>query len=263
MSQPLYFLPNLQRQQIAPDGRFSRAILKERGIDDVFSDVVGQQDCLIGEVMGPGPGGQTGTILCYQRAVDGRLPSRTGYQPEFQTWTPIHSESLWIGINNDEPITEEDIRRQRLHPGWESILREGEAWIVPVVRRPDGSSELPTEMYFDAAGNLCRPIKDRYQEFWQESAKTCALFAAGDTAIEEVLPIETRLHLAIRALGINYRFGRTEQSIMRLIDSENHLFILYNTIDRRKVDAVREAEKKTELASSPAQPNSTPGQPEG
>lgn len=261
MSQPLYFLPNLNRAQIAPEGRFSRAILKQRGIDDVFADCLGAQDCQIAEV-NSGPENRSGVLLCYQRAGDGALPQHSLYQPDHQTWRAVHSDSLWIGFDANDPPSEKDLRRKAgfFQGGWEVNLTESEAWLVPVIRQPDGGTGLPTDMFFDSAGNYCSEVKERYRQYWEESAESCKLFSGGETPISELITNERALYLAIRALGINYRFGNNEQRFMRLIDSGNVMLVLFASIDRNKVRMVEDAQKKTQSVSTSDALNTMPGQ---
>jgi len=228
--QPLYFLPNLQRNQLAPGGNLSRAILQERGIADAFADVVGiSVDCYVGEVVG-GPGGHSGVILCYQ-TPEGKLPDDCGYYPDDQEWTPIgDGTELWIGIDPKDPPQPEDLQRKRTYAGYHCPLKDDRTWIVPVIRRPDDSTLLPTDMLLDDDGTVRKPIVAAYEQIWQDTEEACRWVFDGEEADEG-----TALALAIRILGVNYRFGRHEHNTLKVIDSASLFSLMASAVDAPKV----------------------------
>jgi hypothetical protein len=81
-------------------------------------------------------------------------------------------------------------------------------------------------MLWDAAGKLLEPIKPAYEAFWRETAEVATWFWDG------VEPDRGRaLELAIRALGINYRVGRAEQNVLRIVDRDSLLLVLAAAVD--------------------------------
>lgn len=254
MAQPLYFLPGLSRSQLLPGGKLSRALLRERGLSEVFEDVgIGREDFGSCELAGRGPGGKSGIILFYQRP-DGSIPRRIDYRPAEQSWTAVDPDGLWIGLDTDDPPTPEDLARHKQHLGYTIELADGHTWRIPVIRRPDGSTELPTELFWDAAGKITEPLKERYRAYWDETAEVAGWFFEGKSADFDK---GKALGLAVRALSLNYRFGRAEQNVFKVADTLNYLTILAATVDMPKVTAIDEAEKKS--ASQLNTPNSTPG----
>ncbi len=266
MSQPLYFLPGVTQQDIAASGDLDRKILIERGIDGVFADVRGKlKDCAVCGVPGSGPGGASGVILCYQRPQDDALPEHLGYYPKAQEWTP-HGEDkkLWIGIDPADPPAPEDLLRKMTGRGYPVELADGHEWFVPVIRRPDDSTELPTRMFRNAAGQLEEPVKAAYLAYWEESAEVAEWFFSGETFGGETFSKERAFDLAVRALSIYYRFGHFEQEVLGPIDSENYLTVLGATVDTPKFYAAMEnEEKKSESDSTADSLNTTPGPPAG
>jgi hypothetical protein len=260
VSQPLYFLPGVNAAQLAPDGKLSRSLLESRGIGDVFADVVAaNKDCSICDMHGLGPGERSGSILCYQ-TPGGDLPKRLGYYPDEQTWHQI-SEGLWIGTMNDSPPTESDLRRKKQHGGYSIELANGERFNIPVIRRPDGSTELPTDMYWDANGAIVEPIKAAYRKYWDETEVVAEWFFAKEQFGGESFNKGKALLLAVDAVGINYRFGKNEQNVLRFIDKENYLSVLMSTIDGPL--AVELGEKKSADAEARDAMNTSPGSTEG
>lgn len=234
MSQPLYFLPNLTWTAEQTPAT-TLLILKDRGLAETFRDVpnvnIGFQ-----ALAGRGPDDKSGSIIWYS---DNREPPRRcGYYQAEQEWHDCGS--FYIGIDTASPPTPNDLRRRREHAGYPLELADGNQWMIPVVRRPNDSTNLPTDLYTDAAGNLCEPIKPAYLKYWEAGKEVCE-WVYGDT------PPDTRkaLALAIEALGLNYRYTEAEHRILRFIDKENFVELLQHTVDLPGVRRWVESQKKT------------------
>jgi hypothetical protein len=254
MSQPLYFLPNLRAAQ-CENVALRRAMLKERDLTEVFADVPMVEQSLF-DVTGRGPGDKSGCILAYQTPA-GDVPTRLGYYPNEQTWTPVGDGSLvWIGIDPSDPPKPADLARRKQYASYGVTCGDGNQWAVPVIRRPDDSTDLPTDMVWDATGRFIEPIKPAYQSFWTEAAEFSAWYYGGGY-LSGQFPAERGVELAIRALSINYRFGRNEQNMLRVVDRDCYEMILSATVDAPNAASYVEAEKKTSGLLSTA--NTTPG----
>ncbi len=252
MAQPLYFLPDL-RESAAKDVALRKQILKERGLLEVFADVPMVEQPLA-ELTGRGPGDKSGCMLYYQ-TPSGDIPRRAGYYPSEQSWTPVGDGSLlWIGVDTAEPPKPEEMARKKRHNGYWVELGDGNKWLVPVIRRPDDSTELPADMVWDSAGRLIKPIKAAYQAYWNETAEVAAYFFE-DAELSEGRALE----LAIRALSLNYRYDRTAHNILRAVDTATWPLVIGCTVDLPKSDALADAQKKM---NAPLQAESiTPGAP--
>lgn len=248
MSQPLYFLPGL-RAASADNIALRKGVLKERGLLDVFADVPFDHQPLW-DLPARGPGDLAGALLCYQ-TPKGDMPTNQGYFPDQQKWSPVGDGSLlWIGFDPADPPKPEEMARRKQYPGYAVNLGE-ETWSVPVVRRPDGSTELPCDMLWDATGKLQEPIKPAYESYWNESAEVARWFFEGEQPTRE-----RALELAVKSLGINYRFGRNEQNAFRTIDREGLFLVLAATVDAPSQNG---APKKTLAQSAePGSPESSP-----
>ncbi len=117
-------------------------------------------------------------------------------------------------------------------------------------------------MFWDADGKLCEPVKQPYESLWNEWTEVCGWFFGSEGLKEANFSRNRGLELCVKAMGLNYRYGRNEQSIIRIIDSDNLLNYLAATIDLPKVGQVEDAQKKTESVATPEPENTTPGQPE-
>ncbi|MCP4571475.1 MAG: hypothetical protein GY838_03920 [bacterium] len=243
MSQPLYYLPGVTRKQLAPDGNLSRSMLEARGLAETFADVVGiNVDCVVSDVTGTGPDGSSGCVLCYQTpAPADELPEKTGFAPEAQTWHKA-TDQLWIGLTNDSPPTPEDMRREKQSSGYPWTMGDGNAWTVPILRRPDESTELPTAMILRDDGTIDQPVKAAYRKLWEDAGQVVGYFYGDDPARE--LDKRFALELAIRAIGRNYRFGRHEQNLLQILDSESYMAACGIIVDTPKCLNIEEAEQK-------------------
>lgn len=259
MAQPLYFLPGLARAQLLPGGKLSRSLLAARGLADIFADVgIGRDDFGSAELAGRGPGNLSGIILFYQTPT-GDIPRRVDYRPDEQRWEAI-GDGAWIGIDTADPPKPEDLARRKQYGGYTLELADGQRWHVPVIRRPDGTTELPTDLYWDAAGKICEPLKERYRAYWDETAEVAEWFFGDDGFESKSFEKGKALGYAVRALSLNYRFDRAEQNTLKVVDRENFMTILATTVDVPKVTDISEAQKKSGDASS--MPSSITGSPE-
>jgi hypothetical protein len=103
-------------------------------------------------------------------------------------------------------------------------------------------------MVWDATGKMVEPIKPAYLKYWEETAETAAwIFDAAEPDYARAL------ELAVRALSLNYRYGRNEHNILRVIDSDNIVAVLAAT-----VDAPNQPQKKTVTNAPPGLPADSP-----
>jgi len=254
--QPLYFLPEETLFGTAQNGKLSREVLAKRGIADVFSDVKGPKfgDCEVAECKS-GPGGLSGVILAYTRP-DGKAPA-AHYDARGWTWTQCR-DNLWIGTDGN--TTAEDLQRPRGYDGYSVPLADMGDFLIPVIRRDDGSTELPRVMAWSDAGEFSETIREKYRSFWEETAAVLTWLVEGST--KEQIDTGKAAQLAIRALTINYRFGMLEQRVLQIVDTENYLSIIGMTVDIVKVTEIADAKKKESLNPEENTTNSTPGQPD-
>jgi hypothetical protein len=196
----------------------------------------------------------SGIVIGYKSpATD--IPKRIGYYPAEQTWTPIgDGTGAWIGLDTASPPTPDDLRRREFHVGYSLELGDGNEWMIPVIRRPDGTTSLPCDMVWDAAGEVQQPIKRSYERFWNDSAIIAEWAFDLDSGEKKDLPIGRMLSLAVQALSINYRFGPNEQNLLRVVDSTNFATLLMLTVDYPRFVSLL-GQKKTESTTV----NTSPG----
>jgi len=247
---PLYFLPHARAADFG-SVPLARQLLAARGLWEVWADVP-LADFLIAELKGRGPGDLPGLIIGYQ-TPGGLVPSRLGYYPAEQVWQPAGDGGLvWLGLDPLSAPLESDLRRRKLYPGYQIELADGQKWQVPLIRRADGSTGLPTDFVWDASGQLVEPLKPAYQKYWDDSAEAAGWFYGDEQEGRQfggpTFSKARALELAVQALALNYRFGRAEQQLCRVLDSTTYLTVLAASVD---VPGVMERlQKKTPPAAS-------------
>lgn len=247
MSQPLYFIPNVEERDLFKAQRLNRELLRAEGLDEVFADVIRQEDVSSQELRSGGPGGKSGVLFCYLKESATRdVPQHLGVYEGVNTWE-IRDPAFQalIGWNPDTPPGPDDLRRKRLHRGYSIEGGDGNEWQAPIIRRPDDSTELPRDMHLNGDGQVHEQIKAQYRDYWDETELVCQWFLQPDAPAGEIgFSTDKAFRLAVRALSINYRFGHAEQRICQAIDSTNYLAILAWTVDKPRFDAVAAAAKK-------------------
>lgn len=256
MAPPIYFFEKATRAQLAPGNRLSAELLARHGLAATLADVADvRRECWLYEHTLAGPGGTSGAMLC-ALPVDQPPPVRLRYAPEFQEWTHAQ-DGLWIAVDREHPPTPADLRRnRRLIPGYQVALGDGQPWVVPIIRNPDGGTSLPTAWRYDAAGQIQEEVTPAYRALWETGTEILALYASDQPAsdVDRTWAVDR----CLTALGLNYRLGRHEQNLLGLVDSDTWLPILGATIDyltfREVIEAAAAAKKNGRPAPSPAPP---------
>lgn len=256
----MYFVPDVTAAQLARDNVLSSALLKSRGLDEVLSDRMTRDLTAVFDLTTRGPGDLCGAMII-PLPNNGDAPPRMMYEPTCQDWYPDKDpKQLWIGRDKSLPPLPAELERSQRTAGYDVKLKDGQLWHVPIVRRPGGSSELPRSVRFDAQDKLILQIERRYEAIWNDMAAAVDLLCGFGGNVE----LEPYIKLAIRVLGINYRFGVREQNVYELVDSNNWQDILEAAIDWPLIaEKQAEAQKKRALAEATAAGSTPPGQPAG
>jgi hypothetical protein len=282
MSAPLYFLAGASRDTIvAASGALRREALARWRLDQVLADCAGEEDVSASEIHAKGPGGGSGVLLCAQ-STGGQIPDRLGYYPDAQDWQRVEESDLWIGLDPHAPPGPDDLARrgQRVNPDGSPAApfaghlcrlagfngAGGREWEVPVVRRPDpaGTSNLP-QRFVRSGGRVRGDLLPAYRAIWEETQRAVGAFFP-KTEADRVVETEWSIDLAVRGLGLNYRFGWDLQNRLGLIDTTNWEAVLGALVDFPLYVAMAQAlaRKKNELSAedgSPAPATSTPPGP--
>jgi hypothetical protein len=260
MAALLYFLPGVHQGEIALEaGRLNQRLIAERGLGHVFADCEGvQADCTLSALAGRGPGGQSGVILSALPGTGDAPPRRLGYYPNEQTWHEFAGGKYWIGLDTADRPRPQDLARRQQFPGHWVRLADGQDWLVPIIRKHGGGTNLPCALGWNGTGKFEMKIKAAYRKAWDDSAETARLY--WDPQSDGTIDLEVALLRALDALALNYRVGRAEQSVLELIDTPNWQQVLGATIDWPTIRRAYEDLKKKEASQpTPDSPSSTPG----
>jgi len=195
-----------------------------------------------------GPGGAFGTML---QASGQKRPLRC--DAEAQDWFPSVPKggvpaAYWLGFETAAPPGPADLIRERVIPGADVVLADGNAWHCPTARWAAGESGLPLRVGLDAEGRRNMSVVERYAELWSMAMEVLAELAAIGGQGEQAggMTFERALAIAAAALGANYRVGLLEVEALGLLTTD-----LYGDVLRALVDwaGMLDLEKKTAPAS--------------
>lgn len=261
MSSLLYFLPKVTLAQVAPQNHLARSLVESRGLKDALGDCRDLGDVAYCEIVGHGPDGGPGLVVS-PLPVKGRRPPRSlGFYPESNDWTRIN-DGLWIGRDRVWPPSPEDLQRREIFPGEEITLGDGNRWTVPTLRQvASGQPTLPRDCFWDDDGNFVTELRHEYRELWCQVERVARYFYEPASDEFRSMGLEEGVAICLAALALNYRVGRAEERILRLITSTNCEEVLGAIVDyrgfERAVAELEAAQKKSESRASA--PSSRPG----
>jgi len=232
MAPPIYFFPNLAVSELVKQDKFDQQAIASRGLGGVLGDLVRVRErCSLFELVKPGPGGATGTLLS---VTGGKSPQRMGYYPESQDWheRPVGMD-VWVGIDREMPPTPDDLARGERLYGYAVEMGDGCNWVVPVIRCPFGreafgQSSLPMD-YTYRSGHAEQVICEDYRELWELTGQAWDHWY--DRESQPEMDLDVLLRIAVESLGINYRYGKVEQTVLRLVNSRNWEDVLAAVLD--------------------------------
>ena len=269
----LYFVPNLLREDVP---KMREAIIAA-GLGDVLRDRLANNDLAgLGRLaiasITNGPGGHSGLILQAVDHIDNNNPPPApGYYPKQHTWerlsqTPPLTKggqgglstspdaTAWIGYDPHDLPGPQDLERDQIISGYYQPLGDGHDWACPVIRMHLGKVNLP-DVWRLVNGKIVSQIKPDWQWAWDLSGQIW------DSHITGADPtVETAFLWCSKLLGINYRIGPVEASILGLLGRDELPGILRAAIHGPFVEWAKAELKKSDPASSVETPvNSTPG----
>ncbi len=250
MASPVYFFPRVTRAAAIQGNRLRADFLAARGVAAAFAgvtDAQAQTSCY--ELPGRGPGGHSGLVL---QVLGDPAPVRIGFSADHQRWVERPAGcDCWVGVDEEYPPTPEDLAIGSPR-GYPLELGDGRVWKVPIVRSArEDRAQLPFDFVFGDDGRI--ETRRRAARLWELSEE--AWNHTFDRENHPTISTETLLELCLGALALNYRVGRVEQNLLRLVTGDNWPALLELLLD---VPLLREyAEKKTR--STPGSPSASPG----
>jgi hypothetical protein len=144
-----------------------------------------------------GPDGKFGTLYGWRKHGLGRLH----FDPAAQTWIPAAAQGdlpparYWVGLWNESPPTEQDVKRAYQFGGKRVELGDGARWVIPLPH------ELPHEVRLRDDGSWQFVIQRRFHDYHLR----CAEYVERIEADRGGVTMAEMLRHAVEALIINYR----------------------------------------------------------
>jgi len=217
----LYFIPD--RTELKKDE------LESFGLAGVFHGrELAARHTLHGPTGGPGIVFRTQAPQGVHWPTLGCWPPGTDRPEADQRWS--EGDPLWVGHYVCEPPTPDDLARDELVRGYRVPLADGQRWAVPLARKfPEGTA-LPQAVYLDKQGAvICEPLP-KYAQFTQHVDAFWQALAEHGESTEDLDP-DQWFDLAVEALAVNYRLGRSEVSHLGLLTTENIWLLLLVMVD--------------------------------
>lgn len=262
MSAPLYFFPTVRLADLVAQQGLNRELLARYDLAASLGDLKPGQMSRLEIATAAGPGDKSGAMLSVNTA--GEAPLRFGYYPQFQEWLRVRAEpELWLGLDREHRPGPADLARPNLLDGHPVTLADGQTYRVPILRSPDPSRVgVPREMYFDDCGQFTVALCRDYQALWEIAGQVWDFLVPTDAeAAEQTLSFETILGWCLAILGANYRYGRAEHALLRLVNTGRETWeaIFNAAADMPFIAETVGAAKKNESPAPPAGASTPPG----
>lgn len=209
----LYYIPDVDSSQVSPPFLESRGMLLP--FRDLFRKWQPPHNVTVAPVV-HGPDGKCGCYL-YPIPETGNLPRTHGYDPETQEWED--HDGYWLGTDTENRPTPPELVRPTVVSGYEYQLGDDWDWICPVIRRPDGTPNIP-QAWGENGSGFVETVLTQWDWAWKLSERIWNVFV-GDEDAERAEAWD----ICCQLLSINYRVGKHEITKLGLITSDNYVQI--------------------------------------
>ncbi len=239
----LYYIPSLK----SLDG----PALKKAGLSYCFDEDTPRTPRVISaNGLDDGPG----IVVAHEQYVPTDLVK---INREAQTWRKIPGSTVWVGMYTDDRPSPDQLLRDSLLDGADTVLADGNAWLIPIVRAliEEGNGDikyfcrLPKKIGVNAAGDWVRDevIVSR-QALWlaalsywdHREASLARTLTPDDQESDEEMEHESiavrfdfpaQNDAALLGLSANYRVGKAEVALLELFTDETTSDILEIMVD--------------------------------
>jgi len=212
-----------------------------------------------------GPGEKAGFMVCSLPSGKSMQPK---YKPDEQTWEQGPDGAYWIGHYHNEPLPAPvDLVRKRPINGHALRLLDENEWTIPVARSIANGATLPTRLVLGPDKkawlsrtlpqylHLCELADDAFWLF-NSSAENPHPQAKYGEASGMSYPFDYGMHLAMAAMGVNYKIGPMEASMLGILGDEQLQTIMEAVIDWPAfVEMAKAAAKKASAPDSSSTDN--------
>ena len=171
--------------------------------------------------------------------------SLSRYKADEQDWAEF-SPGKWVGVWRDAKPGPVSLMRDasKIVEGVTIELGDGNHWILPRLKTESHGSGLPQVIRFSSSGTLYAEPLDKYKSLCRDGERlwqTLLWMRSGDETCRPESPmVEVDIfRLISEVLGVNYRVGPAEVSLLGLVTTVNFLTTAYKLVG---VDLLAEAE---------------------
>lgn len=233
-----YFVPLPMRLKIED--------VKATGLGDVLRDRLTNTDLsglgrLTVASITNGPDGHDGTLLQCRADIDpdeDSPPQPVGYFPKSQTW--IKTGKYWTGYDPNALPTLADLQRDKTITGFDVTMENGETCHCPTIRMCDDKSNLP-DVWRMVDGKFKSVTKPDWAWAWDLSGEVWDWFIEHGG-----VPTHQAFEWCVKLIGINYRIGPHEASLLGLLGSDSYPEVLQACISGPLIEFYRDQQKKRE-----------------
>ncbi len=245
----LYYFPDVDPSQVSPSFLRGRGVILS--LRDLYSNWQPPHNATVAPIV-HGPDGKCGCYV-YPIPETGNLPRTHGYDPQTQEWED-HG-GYWLGIDKENRPTPPDLIRPTIVSGYEYRLGDDWDWECPVLRRTDGTPNVPQSWGFDNNG-FVENVLPQWEWAWKLSEKIWNVFIG-----DEDMSKSEGCDVCCQLLSINYRVGKYEVTKLNLMDSNNYRLIFKAAVDGELWATALEtdSEQKKSESSEPITASSSNG----
>ena len=230
----LYYFPDVDPSQVSP------SFLEGRGLSLAFRDLLqpGNWQPSHNVTIAPivhGPDGKGGCYV-YPIPETGNLPRTHGYDKETQEWWDCGE--YWLGIDTENRPTPPELVRPTVVTGYDYRLGDDWDWMCPVIRRPDGTPNIPQSWGENGSG-FVEKVLMQWEWAWTLCEKIWNVFIGAEN-IER----SEAWDICCQLLSINYRIGKHEITKLGLVTSDNYVQIFQAAVEGELWDQALEADSE-------------------
>lgn len=167
-----------------------------------------------------GPDGGSGVLL-YAMPVSGEKPFSLRYKPDLQTW--VDCGTHWLGMNNEQKPEPDGLLRKKTLNSYRYTLADGREWMCPKIRR--GGMPLVPAWWKMNQGLFTLEVKTEFVDIWNESES----WSLGIRSIS----YPEAFSICALCLGLNYRMGVNEISMLNMLDMETSRDVILAALDEQ------------------------------
>jgi hypothetical protein len=223
-----YFLPALDKDQVAPNGELDHALLRSISLHlaEALADVKTVPAHAAVLNVNRGPSGTSG--VCIAPTLKHRGVPSVFYDCKVQEWKEALGGKYWVGWLRNASIAPEELERWEILIGAQVPDDAGRKWTVPIARAPHMQAEfgtLPQAFCIDPiSGEPKSYLQPSHAWLWELAGIIRDWYSSQAEPPEDATPAEKAAHAprdfkelvrhAGKILGVNYRLSPVELNVL-------------------------------------------------